>query len=66
LVIPIRPLVEETPEQLDDDTLQQIISRDARKLSESLEDLDILRDYYENDQDLNFASDEFRVRRHLR
>lgn len=59
MVIPIRPLQDEAPLRLDDETVRQIISEDARKLTEDLGELDFYRDYYESEQPLNFASAEF-------
>lgn len=58
MAIPIFPL-EEPQTRLDDETLAQIINLDARRLTESLTDLDLYRDYYEGDQELNFATEEF-------
>ncbi len=52
------PLLDPQP-RLDDDTLQGIISRDAQKLTENLEELDKFRSYYEGDQTLNFATEDF-------
>ena len=52
------PLLDPQP-RLDDDTLQGLISRDAQKLTENLEELDKFRSYYEGDQTLNFATQDF-------
>lgn len=57
-VVPIIPL-DETAPRLDDETLLQMISSDARKLTNSLDELDNFREYYEGIQELNFATDEF-------
>ena len=53
------PLPLEPSPRLDDDTLTEIISSDAQSLTEELETLDEYRGYYEGDQDLNFATDNF-------
>lgn len=52
------PFLEPQP-ALDIDTLQEIISRDAQRLTESLEELDEYRDYYSGEQELNFATQDF-------
>ncbi len=59
MVIEFKPLNEEAPLRLDDDTLQQIIRKDAGALTNRLTELDQFRDYYEGDQDLNFSTQEF-------
>lgn len=59
MVIEFKPLSEEAPLRLDDDTLAQIIRKDAGELTNSLDELDEFRNYYEGDQALNFATDEF-------
>jgi hypothetical protein len=59
LVIESKPLNEEAPFRLDEDTLQQIIREDAGDLTNSLTELDMYRDYYEGDQALNFSTQEF-------
>jgi hypothetical protein len=58
MALTIVPLDESAP-RLDDDTLIQFITEDARKLTNSLDELDNFRDYYEGEQELNFATDEF-------
>jgi len=59
LVIEFKPLNEEAPLRLDDDSLQQIIRKDAGELTNRLDDLNEFRDYYEGDQELNFSTEEF-------
>jgi len=59
LVIEFKPLNEEAPLRLDDDTLAQIIRKDAGALTNSLDELNGFRDYYEGDQTLNFSTEEF-------
>lgn len=44
---------------LDNESLQEIIRHDAQKLTENLEELDTYRNYYEGEQELEFATDEF-------
>jgi hypothetical protein len=53
------PLPLEPSPRLDDDTLREFIATDARNLTEDLEELDKFRSYYEGDQELNFASQNF-------
>ncbi len=53
------PLPLEPSPRLDDDTLAEIISRDAQKLTEEVGELSEFRDYYENEQGLNFATQNF-------
>lgn len=53
------PLPLEPQPRLDDDTLAEIINRDAQRLTNNLEELDEYRDYYEGIQALTFATDDF-------
>lgn len=54
-----QPLPLEPQSRLDDDTLLEIINLDARRLTEDLEAFDEFRSYYEGDQELTFATDNF-------
>lgn len=55
----LEPLPLEPQPPLDDDTLREFISLDAQRLTEDLEQLNEYREYYEGEQDLNFASENF-------
>ena len=59
MVIEFKPLNDEAPLRLDDDTLGQIIRKDAGELTNRLDELNEFRDYYEGDQELNFSTEEF-------
>lgn len=51
---------------LDEISLQAIISAEGLKLTTDLEDYEKFRDYYEGDQALVFATDEFKERARFR
>ncbi len=59
MVVAIPNILEEAPVRLDDQTLIDIITTDARNLTNALTELDKYRDYYESEQPLNFATEEF-------
>lgn len=55
----VEPLPLEPQPRLDDDTLLEFISLDAQRLTEDLEVFEEYRDYYEGEQTLNFATENF-------
>lgn len=55
----IEPLPLEPSPRLDDDTLNEFITLDSQRLTEDLEQLDEYRSYYEGEQELNFATENF-------
>lgn len=52
-------IFDETPVQLDEDTLINIITTDGRALTAELPELEEFRDYYEGEQPLNFSTEDF-------